>query len=796
MDKNMGGVTLVEIMIALCIIAIFVVGMIAVYTQISKGILVAKYRTIANNIAQEKIESLKNLSYYRLRVTPQAALDNPNDPSNPYPPENISISDLNFTRYTIVKKVKEQDGKIIDLSPSSMDVGLKKIYVYVVWNEGSISFTLSHTNLHENPDRVSLDAMIYGSVTSTSGAGVADVHVFIVDYPGWETYTNINGEYTLYCGSGVRQITAEKRKYCTQTSPSISLASGDNYNYNFTNFALIPTGTLSGYVFKRDNLVISEVCARISFDDPNEYIEIYNPTPTSITLTGDNFKLKYFVENGPIVTLNFDWTTPVIIPSNGYCLFGSTSTLTGVSPPVAVDKVWTNGLIIAEVGGVGIADGNDVWIDKVGWGINLAGRAAPPGSYEGVSLDLAGNGLGVGDCIERRPYPSVSPVGSTLGSAFDSQNNTSDFVEHTSLNPQNTTSSETPIGGTVVMSASVFCDDGLSNPTVSLTTGRYTLVDVKVGTWTVSAVEVKSGQVSGVTVTQNSNTSCDIILTQTSEYGFITGYVFRSDGVTLPNILMESGEQQVTTDSKGWYKFILLPSTYYVIANYNNNNPSLTCETSSAITLLQGQTVSNINFTLSFGGKVSGKITTNGVDALPNITVIAKDVYGAERGSAISDSSGNYTISNLPTTGNPYTILLALDTKETSVPGQTSVNVSTGGIVSGVNFQVTTGLARITGTVKTADGKKITTGVLIIASTSTISDLPPTVDSTLRAGGSIYYSTSSDSNGNYVLYVRGSSSGITYNVYGYYTSEGITKKRTSSISIKTGEVKSVNFTDF
>src|SRR4051812_24117055 len=63
------GFTLVEMMVGMVIISVAFVTLATVFTSISKSVLVNKTKTIATNLAQEKIESLKNLTYYKLIVT-------------------------------------------------------------------------------------------------------------------------------------------------------------------------------------------------------------------------------------------------------------------------------------------------------------------------------------------------------------------------------------------------------------------------------------------------------------------------------------------------------------------------------------------------------------------------------------------------------------------------------------------------------------------------------------------------------------------------------------------------------
>ena len=67
------AVTLVELMIAVAIMYIGILGMVGAFKFFNVGIQSAKTKSLANNIAQERIEYLKNRSYYRVLVTTETA---------------------------------------------------------------------------------------------------------------------------------------------------------------------------------------------------------------------------------------------------------------------------------------------------------------------------------------------------------------------------------------------------------------------------------------------------------------------------------------------------------------------------------------------------------------------------------------------------------------------------------------------------------------------------------------------------------------------------------------------------
>src|SRR5690242_2373173 len=70
------GATLVELMVAVGILSIGILGFFGAFRFITISLHVSRTRTLATNLAQEKIESLKNVSYYALLITTASSVDN------------------------------------------------------------------------------------------------------------------------------------------------------------------------------------------------------------------------------------------------------------------------------------------------------------------------------------------------------------------------------------------------------------------------------------------------------------------------------------------------------------------------------------------------------------------------------------------------------------------------------------------------------------------------------------------------------------------------------------------------
>ncbi|OGF55359.1 MAG: hypothetical protein A2452_02650 [Candidatus Firestonebacteria bacterium RIFOXYC2_FULL_39_67] len=791
------GVTLVELLVGVVMLGIFAVGMVSAYNMISKGVGVTKSKTIASNLLQEKIEKLKDYNYYRLLVTPAAALTNPNDASNPFPPESITVSGITYTRNTIVRKLLEDTGTgtLSILAPTDPDDGIKRIEVTLSWTENSQAKSISLFNLFNNPARTPQDGVINGNVKNPSSANVSNVNVFVSDNPNLYSLTDASGNYSFRAPGGTYVLRADKRGYISQITGSITLATGTTVTTNFTGYTQKPTGTASGYVYSRNHLVISEVCAAVSGVDSTQFFEIYNPKSTNVTINSSNTKMHYYDTGNNKQEFTLTWTGSTLITSGGYFLVASASTVSGV----VADAYWSETNVInADKGGLGIADYSGNWIDRVAW--SKTGHTAPAGGTEGSAIDLTWfGGLVPGLVLERRQAPSpASPAGTTEGNAYDSEDNSSDFHAHLTAVPQNCSSAaETPVSGSVVTGAYVFSTDDVSSPSTSTSTGTYTITNVAVGTWKIAAAGSSYyGELTSVTILTSATTTATVILTTAATDGYITGTVTTGATTPLSGITMYS-TTTTSTDVNGNYILVVPAGANYVTANYLNANVNYTSKSSTTpITVTAGTAVSHIDFNLFSGGAISGSVTTNGTDPLPYVPIIAKDPLNIERGNALSDTSGAYTITNLEVTGFPYTVFPALDDKEVGTPSSISATVVAGTTSGGYNFQVTTGLANISGTVKvSATNKEITTGVLIVATTGSISTTnPPTIDYTIRTGSTIYYSTTSDSNGNYTMPVRGNAAGTAYNIYGWYTSPaGTTSKGTGSTTVTSGASKTVNF---
>jgi hypothetical protein len=144
---------------------------------------------------------------------------------------------------------------------------------------------------------------------------------------------------------------------------------------------------------------------------------------------------------------------------------------------------------------------------------------------------------------------------------------------------------------------------------------------------------------------------------------------------------------------------------------------------------------------------------------------------GAEEAQGSSGQTGYFYLLNLST--GTYEVSPTLDPIDSVSPSSTSVTITTPGTtVFSSSFTVAAGLAEIQGQVVDASSHTITTGVLILASSATLSggstSPPPAFrGATGPSCAPCYYGTSSDSTGRYNLYLR--SSATSYKLYAWYT---------------------------
>ncbi|MBX3211725.1 MAG: hypothetical protein KF850_06810 [Labilithrix sp.] len=182
----------------------------------------------------------------------------------------------------------------------------------------------------------------------------------------------------------------------------------------------------------RAGLLISEVYTGTTNATDHEFIEIYNPTGTSIDTSPAGLNLRLRIRNGAGTTDVSKTLTPVtdgIIPSHGFLLIVSSQS----GPPDLwfAERDYTYSADLVSSGSVYIslsATAQALVIDKVGMG------GQPQGGYEGAALASVPSNVSA----ERKPAGGA-------GHATDTDDNSADFnAPSAAITPRGTASAPQP----------------------------------------------------------------------------------------------------------------------------------------------------------------------------------------------------------------------------------------------------------------------------------------------------------------------------------------------------------------
>ena len=197
---------------------------------------------------------------------------------------------------------------------------------------------------------------------------------------------------------------------------------------------------------------------------------------------------------------------------------------------------------------------------------------------------------------------------------------------------------------------------------------------------------------------------------QTAVTSSVSGSVTTSVSAGVPNVTvyldannngkLDTGELFTTTNASGAYTFTNVPAGTPVIRQIL---PAGDTQTSPAggfgihITVTSGASLSNENFIDTVPGTpttgvVSGSVMTNGVAPIIGVTVYVdidnSNSFNAGNLWAITDSTGAYTIANVPAGAQTIRQVLPMgDTQTTPTGGNgIQVTVTAGGLLSNENF--------------------------------------------------------------------------------------------------------------
>lgn len=845
MKTNSRGATLTEMMVAVAILSIGALGLLGAMGGIQKAVQVAKTTTLAATLAQEQMQILKQRVYYQILVTTAPAYDTnyaPNiayDPSY-FPPEPVLEGGVNYTRYTLVEAAEESGGVITTLPPGTPDTGMKLVTTTVIWNVGAEKKKAVLRTIVSNPDTVTANSIFNGTVRDASTlAPIPGAMVNMAENVGWRDETNASGVYQIELSPGSFTLGVVVPGYFP-AHRSVSISALQTKTEDFDLVPMSSGSAVGQDLWVNPNVVISQVIVSTAQAEQSNFeaqiIELYNPTASTITVgsgsTPNQLLLKiasgcsganYVTCSGSTYGIKLNYINDVIHPY-GYYVIANTGTFTVNGASMTADAVyaddantfcsaaplatyWNLGSVppvkklapTAHGATFFVTDSSGTILDAVGY--DHSGIQSP--FCEGNCLQVAAGGA-AGEQYVR--YPSTSAAFadfSSYGRAYDSGSNRVDFTTNTTVlypvfGSSTTLSSSSVVSGRVPVGAIISATDGLSLTTQAYASGspptaRFALTQVATGTWTML---VSSGawsiQHDTVTIAATGSVftlpSTMNFLNTPNTDGFISGRVTDVLGSPIASAVpVDSGGAGLTgyaSTVNGRYMLRVSSGLVNVTANSGIGAVETYVSGSSVgVSVELGVVTSGVDFDLSQGGRISGFVTRDGVNALPGVAVVALDINGYAQDQQASGPDGYFTTLNIAT--GTYEVQLSLDSLESANPSSATVSVTAGGNVFAGTFTVTGALGTITGAVDVG-GAPLRTGALIVVTTSTLAGSPPAPPalSSNTLSSSPYYAVSSKEDGTYSVDVRQSTSPA-YRVYAYYVTYGGANPTVNS-SVQTG----------
>lgn len=820
------GVSLVELMVAMTILTVGVLGFIAAFGSITKSMHVSRARTLATNLAQEKVENLKSVPYYKLAITTVQVPDNNFTPPLYYDDINygteiIRIGGIYFKRTVLVAMAIVENDEITSLGFNYPDTGMKAITIHVKWQQNGEWKHNDLSAVYENPIVDPLLAAVEGDVTDGTNP-VSGAKVIILENPDWSDTADTSGAYDIRASPGLYSMRASSAGYYSVTVTLVNMSSTTVPSVDFV-LARIGTGTVTGAAWIQSGLVISQVVAATNtvagdlISRDIEYIELFNPTTHSINIgvagTPDVF-IGYMHHDNDSghnfcgITEEDITYVSTFVPAGKSFLISNASYFMVLGNWVTADAYWNDALYEDRIkendrGCVYIATGCGVddntidtskLLDSVAWNKNNGVVFDEPDCVETTQIPYggSGNGLQTADQIVRISSPLLTS--DVYGKAYDSGSNVQDFLYNLAgsfpgiqYRPYTTAdSSQTSVAGKPATGANVVADDllgpatkafelSLASLTVNIPYAVYDLDGVSTGTW---SVIIASGSyvatIENVIVVQNVTTPVPNAATNPSEV--IPGH---------PSAFLS------TISAAGY-----VAGTVTDIGNNPLGGISIQAGANSSVTGANGRYFASaatgvVVVTANPGNAnpqyvqsiaqptiVTGQVTTQdfalteggiimGFISTDGTSILPNVQVAASRGGvqyglATSDTAGNFYIKNL-TTGT-YDVAPILDPMESFSPVNLSTFVAPGETVYVGTFTISGALGSIGGTITdTATGELVTSGALIVVSLGAISSPPPRIVASSSAAQTVLYVGSSLADGSYLVEVRGSTT-ATYNL--------------------------------
>jgi hypothetical protein len=167
------------------------------------------------------------------------------------------------------------------------------------------------------------------------------------------------------------------------------------------------------------HIVISEVQTATTLSAGQEFIELYNPSPTSATLADWTLEYKSATATDTPANWSKRATLTGAIPANGFYLVAPKSYLPNA------DTDWS-ATLAGTAGTIRVKDNAGNVVDKLGYGVTAVGAEGTPATAPAS-----------GQSLERLP----GRLDEQAGNGVDTNDNSVDFVIRTQPGPQSTVSS-------------------------------------------------------------------------------------------------------------------------------------------------------------------------------------------------------------------------------------------------------------------------------------------------------------------------------------------------------------------
>ncbi|MFH1957537.1 MAG: lamin tail domain-containing protein [bacterium] len=198
----------------------------------------------------------------------------------------------------------------------------------------------------------------------------------------------------------------------------------------FSAFAILIFNVSSLYAaWSEDHIVISEIATGSSASAKDEFVELYNPTSSSVDISG--WKVQYSAaDNGVTFSAKQTIDAGTILPAYQYYLVANIDGYSGGNADAL--NGWSYG-ILAAGGHMRLVNSSSEEIDRVGWGTAISPETTVAPEHESTQLDGS---------IERKvtngstQASMESGADQYLGNGEDSEDNSEDFIIRTARDPQ------------------------------------------------------------------------------------------------------------------------------------------------------------------------------------------------------------------------------------------------------------------------------------------------------------------------------------------------------------------------